>query len=271
MAATKSNRGKRKTTGRGTKKQESTGFQTEIILLIIFAACILIMISNLGMGGLVGTAVSSFCFGAMGLMAYIFPILLFIGAAFLLSNKKNALAYKKIFAGLLFFIFMCGFLQLLTEGYMKSTTLSDYYTLSSDYHTGGGVIGGAICISSTSAFGVIGGYVIIILVLIVTLILVTQRSFFGFMNKIGQGIYSLFKMGQDKYQEGAPERAMKKEIREKERLKRKEEKLRQLEAELAEADLEDEDLELEQELKDGSSSARKKTKTKKAESKATSF
>lgn len=262
MATTKTNKSKRRATKSTSRKQESNGFQTEIILLITLAVCILVMISNLGMGGLVGNAVSSFCFGAVGLMAFVLPVFLFIGIAFLLSNRKNRLAYKKIFAGFLFFIFMCGFLQLLTEGYMKSTTLSDYFTLSSDYHTGGGLVGGAICISSTSAFGVLGGYVIIILVLIVTLILITQRSFFGFINKIGMGIFNLCKKGHEKYQEGAPERAIKKEIREKERLKRKEEKLRQLEAELAEADLaeEDEDAELEKELQLSSTKSKKQNK-----------
>lgn len=269
MAATKTNKSKRRATKSTSRKQESNGFQTEIILLITLAVCILVMISNLGMGGLVGNAVSSFCFGAVGLMAYVLPVFLFIGIAFLLSNKKNMLAYKKIMAGFLFFLFMCGFLQLLTEGYMKSTTLSDYFALSSDYHTGGGIVGGAICITSTSAFGVWGGYVIIILVLIVTLILITQRSFFGFINKIGMGIFSLYKIGHEKYQEGAPQRAMKKEIREKERLKRKEEKLRQLEAELAETELDD-DAELKRELQLSSQKNKKRSKvspTKKATNK----
>lgn len=266
MAATKSNRTKRRNTNNRSKKTEPKGFQTEILLLIILAVCVLIMMSILGMGGLVGDAVSSFCFGTVGLMAFLFPIFLFIGTAFLLSNKNNSLAYKKVFAGFLFFVFMCGFLQLLTEGYMKSTTLMDYYTISSDYHTGGGIVGGAICISTTSAFGVGGGYVIIILVLVISLIIVTQRSFFGFLNKIGRGIFHLFQAGHEKYQEGAPEREMKKELREKERIRRKEEKIRRLEAELAEENIEDEDMELEQELKAASSKkqvVRKKREKKK--------
>lgn len=81
-------------------------------------------------------------------------------------------------------MFLCGFLQLITEGYTPSTTFSDYYSLSSEYRTGGGVFGGAVCISTASAFGVVGGTVIIVLVLLVSLIIITQRSFFGFMNKI---------------------------------------------------------------------------------------
>ncbi len=264
MAATKTT----KTKGRTTKKKtKANNFHTEILLLVVFAACLILMISNFGLGGFVGDAISSFCFGAVGILAYIFPVLLFIGAAFLISNNTNILAYKKFFAGVVFFVFLCGFVQLLTEGYMRSTTLLDYYTLCSDYRTGGGVVGGAICISTTSAFGVVGGYVIIVLVLIISLIIVTQRSFFGFMNKIGSGIVGLFVQGHEKYKEGAPERAMKKELRAKERIQRKEEKLRRLEEELAMEEEEMEDL-FEEE---NSSSAKKgnKGKTAKTEEKST--
>lgn len=241
MAVSKNQKGKRKTASKNTKKQSvSSGFQTEIILLIILAAAVLLMISNFGHGAIVGDAISSFSFGTMGLLAYVFPILLFVGCAFLLSNKNNPLAYKKFLAGVVFFIFLCGFIQLVTEGYMKSTTLLDYYTISSDYKTGGGLIGGAICISTTSAFGVWGGYVIIILVLLVCLILITQKSFFGFVEHMWMLLVNLVKGGHTRYVEGQPEREMKKELRAQERKRLKEERqaerLRELEAALEEED-----------------------------------
>ena len=238
MAASKTNRNKKKTTKK--KQQTSNGFQTEIILLVILAASIILLASAFGMGGIVGNAISSFLFGAMGLLAYIFPVLLFVGAAFLLSNKSNRLAYKKVLAGAAFFIFLCGLVQLLTEGYMQSTTLMDYYHLCSDYRTGGGVIGGAICISTTSAFGVVGGYVIIILVLLVSLIIITQRSFFEFFYQLIDRFLGFVKGRHEEYMEGQPERELKKELREKQRRQLKEEKrarhIRELEEALAEED-----------------------------------
>lgn len=245
MAVSKNQKGKRKTSSKNTKKQSvSSGFQTEIILLIILAAAIILMISNFGLGGIVGDAISSFSFGTTGLLAYVFPILLFIGAAFLLSNKSNPLAYKKILAGIVFFIFLCGFVQLVTEGYMRSTTLMDYYSISSDYKTGGGLIGGAVCISTTSAFGVWGGYVIMILVLLVCLILITQKSFFGFLEHMWALLVNLVKGGHTRYVEGQPEREMKKELRAQERKRLKEERqaerLRELEEALAEEEMDDE-------------------------------
>ena len=182
MAASKTTKKRKR---KPAAKQQPVGnrFQTEILILVMFAACLILMISAFGMGGIVGNAISAVCFGIMGLCAYIFPILLFAGVTFLIVNNTNRLAYKKVLAGVVFFVFLCGFLQLITEGYTPSTTFSDYYSLSSEYRTGGGVFGGAVCISTASAFGVVGGTVIIVLVLLVSLIIITQRSFFGSVRK----------------------------------------------------------------------------------------
>ena len=152
MAASKSKNTGR--SGKGTKntrnakkptamEQEVGKFQTEIIIFVILAACVILMASNFGVGGFVGDAISNFW---MGLMAYLFPIVFFLEAAFILINRTNRLAYKKLAAAFVMFLFMCGAAQLLTDGYMKSTTLLDYFSLSADYKTGGGLIGGAICL-----------------------------------------------------------------------------------------------------------------------------
>jgi len=238
MAAAKNQTGKKgttKTTRKTTARKKSTskkqgvtsGFQTEIILLIILAASMILVLSNLGFGGTVGEQISTVCFGVMGLPAYVFPVFLFVGAAFFMSNRHNRLAYKKLLAALVFFIFVCGFVQLLTEGYIQSTTLSDYYHLCAEYHTGGGIIGGAICMSTTQAFGIAGGYIIIVAVMLISLILITQRSFFDFIFKIWDKILGLVKGGHELYMEGQPERDLKKEIREQE--KRQKRELRQAE------------------------------------------
>ena len=252
MAASKSKKAGRPKKGTGNKtksaqsmQQEVGEFQTEIILFVILAACVILMASNFGVGGFVGDAISNFCFGLMGLMAYLFPIVFFLEAAFILINKTNRLAYKKLAAAFVMFLFMCGAAQLLTDGYMSSTTLSDYFALSADYKTGGGLIGGAICISITSAFGTIGGYVIIILAFIVCMIIITQRSLLDFVTVIVMKVCDFVKEGHAKYAEGQPERAMRREERARERQllreERREERIRRLEAEIGDDELSDED------------------------------
>ena len=280
MAATKkptnrkgtgrSSSGRKNTKKKTTAKQSVTsGFQTEIILLIILAASIILIFSNLGMGGTVGATISAAFFGVMGILAYLFPLLIFGCAVFLVSNRRNPLAYKKALAVLVFGIFLCGLIQLLTEGYMPSMTLADYYSVSSVYHTGGGVIGGAICISTTSAFGVVGGYVIIVLVLLISLILVTQKSFFGFVFRVWDAVCALARDGRDMYMEGQPERDLRKELRVQERRQRREERqaqrIRELEEALAEdADAEDENAAAKAEKENaGETEASKKSASKK--------
>ena len=84
MAASKTTK-KGNTRGKkNTKKQQASGgFQTEIILLVVLAASIILLVSAFGMGGIVGNTISVFLFGTMGLLAYVFPVLLFVGTAFL--------------------------------------------------------------------------------------------------------------------------------------------------------------------------------------------
>ena len=60
----------------------------EIFFILAFAVCVLLFVGNLGIGGTVGTAVSSFFFGLFGIMNYIFPACLF--AAMILIFGSSA-------------------------------------------------------------------------------------------------------------------------------------------------------------------------------------
>ena len=253
--------GKKKTAGRpstrknvNTKQSISSGFQTEIVILVLIAASIILMVSCLGFGGSVGGSISRALMGVMGLMAYAFPFVLFGVSVFLISNKGNVLAYKKTAAAAVLFLVLCGVFQLLTEGYAESTTLAEYYKVSSQYHTGGGAIGGAICISTISAFGTVGAYVIIVLVILVCLILITQHSFLGFLYKLYDKLLEMLKGTHERYQEGAPERELRRQVKAQQRQmaaqERRERRMKELEAALAEENLDLEEEELESE--DGS-------------------
>lgn len=253
--------GKKKTAGRpstrkniNTKQSISSGFQTEIVILVLIAASIILMVSCLGFGGSVGGSISRALMGVMGLMAYAFPFVLFGVSVFLISNKGNVLAYKKTAAAAVLFLVLCGVFQLLTEGYAESTTLAEYYKVSSQYHTGGGAIGGAICISTISAFGTVGAYVIIVLVILVCLILITQHSFLGFLYKLYDKLLEMLKGTHERYQEGAPERELRRQVKAQQRQmaaqERRERRMKELESALAEEDLDLEEEELESE--DGS-------------------
>ena len=98
MAAKKGKTTKKAGT-KGKKAQNSYSFRDEIIILLTLAVAILLILSNFGLGGFLGNAVSAFLFGIFGLPAYIMPVLLFLGTAFVFSNRGNSFAYIKLGAG----------------------------------------------------------------------------------------------------------------------------------------------------------------------------
>ena len=94
------------------KPAQEDHFADGIILILMLILCILLLVSTFGNGGFIGQAVCSALFGLFGRLCYFFPVFLFVGAAFLLSNRTNFLAYKKLAAALVFYVLLCGLVQL---------------------------------------------------------------------------------------------------------------------------------------------------------------
>ena len=90
--------------------ERQQAFKKEIFLWIVVAVSILLFISNFGIGGHLGNAVSGFLFGLFGMMAYIFPLVLLVGSFFAVSNKGNSYAIMKLVMTLVFIWFICVFM-----------------------------------------------------------------------------------------------------------------------------------------------------------------
>ena len=199
-------RKRQSSSGRKTKKERmqemerAEEFRREIILWIIVAVSLLLFISNLGIGGKVGGAVSGFFFGLFGMIAYIFPIILLVGSFFGISNKDNAFAIVKLVAAILFAVFICVFLYLVVYG-KEVVTPATAFADSRQTKIGGGLVGALIGYFIVPAFGLIGSYIIDIIVLIVTLVLITGKSAMRGMKAGGEKVYASAKENSEKYQE----------------------------------------------------------------------
>ncbi|MEG0107848.1 MAG: DNA translocase FtsK, partial [Lachnospiraceae bacterium] len=140
--ATKSTK-KKKNSKQQNKQTSSQNFlKDEVVILITLAFCIILLISNFGIGGTVGGAISSFVFGVFGLLAYLVPIFLFLGVAFVFSNKGNIHAYIKVLIGFLGTVMICALLQLITVSFKEQASLYSYFQYSSTQKQGGGIVGG---------------------------------------------------------------------------------------------------------------------------------
>lgn len=205
----KSTSGKRKaqtsrkgSTGRKKKTaaQQQEDFTREVILWIIVAVSILLFISNFGIGGTIGNAVSRFFFGIMGLIAYVFPVLLLVGTFFAVSNRGNRVATVKLVAMILFDLFLCMLIELLTKGSAVDGAAAAY-SYSFEHRTGGGFIGGLLAWIFCPNFGLAGSYVIDAIMLIISLVLITERSALRGMQKGGKKVYESARSGSERHKE----------------------------------------------------------------------
>ena len=78
-------------------EQEVGRFQTEIILFVILAACVILMASNFwSRWFLWGDAISNFLFRTDGTDGISVSNRIFLESAFILINKTNRLAYRNL-------------------------------------------------------------------------------------------------------------------------------------------------------------------------------
>ena len=180
--------------------RQAEEFRTELILWGIIAVGALLFVSNFGIGGAVGNAVSSFLFGVFGIIAYIFPIILIVGSFFIVSNKGNIFAIFKLIAGCLLAAFLCMFITLVTSGSTVMNPLESFqYSMENKF--GGGIIGGCLAYLISQAFDIAGAYIINIIALIICFVIITGKSAIQGFKDGGKKVYSSAKETNARYKE----------------------------------------------------------------------
>ncbi|MDO4491704.1 MAG: DNA translocase FtsK 4TM domain-containing protein [Lachnospiraceae bacterium] len=149
--------------------------KTDIMLMGMMLFCVLLIMSNAGIGGSVGTIFSSFFFGLFGIMEFVFPFCLFVLVAFLVANKGHRRRTGMLTCYFLFFVFVCAFMHMITEGYHPEASILDIYSTSSFDRSGGGLFGGLIVFTVGKAFGKWGCIVVSLFGMIISLCVATQR------------------------------------------------------------------------------------------------
>lgn len=216
----KSTKKRKSTKGSTKKKQESAVLRDEIVILCMLALCILLMISNFGLGGLAGNFVSSVMFGVFGWIAYLMPLILFSVVAFFISNRGNSHAYIKIAALLLLIILIAAFLELITNSYIPGTQLLTYYQKASERKNAGGFIGGCVVTVMCPIIGVVGTYVVLVILSVICVILVTERSL---LKPLEHGSRKVYEDAKKRHETSVIRSAQKKEERQKARVEKKSE------------------------------------------------
>lgn len=195
--------------------------RNEIKLLIALAITVLVFISNFGLLSPLGDYISKFLFGLFGVISYVLPIIVFLGVAFLLSNIKNRKAVVKFVAGVVLCILVSAMIQLIFYGYSDTLSAGDYYSICGDKKSGGGFVGALLVNMLASTVGLVGTYIILLLLIIITLVLMTERSFIGGVKKGSKKVYTHAKDDVTKLKDNVITRVEDKEYEKRKRIHKK--------------------------------------------------
>ncbi|MCD8083540.1 MAG: DNA translocase FtsK 4TM domain-containing protein [Clostridiales bacterium] len=150
------------------------------MIILSFAMAVLLFLSNFHVCGAVGNILRSVQLGIFGMMGYVFPLLLFVGTCFAVSNRGNPAALRKLIASVVIYFSLCTASQLFFgSGAVAGGGLSAFYQASAQNGSGGGLVGGAICVGLQSLVGTAGTLLILLVCLIISAVCITERSFVG--------------------------------------------------------------------------------------------
>lgn len=212
---------KKNTSARGTAKkpaEQETGIGKEIGLVVLLIVSVLLFVSNFGVGGVVGNFLSGLLFGCFGLFAYVLPAAVLLFTMFYLANRENLVANVKIAGAVLGCVAINALLHMITASKLTEPKLGEIFTYCRDNKTGGGLLGGGIAMLLKDAFGSIGAYLILIGVLIVCVVIVTERSFVKGMSKGSRKVYESARYDMERRREAAE---LRRERKKEQRLERK--------------------------------------------------
>ena len=177
---------KRKSTKQTKKNTQQSFVRDEIIIWVTLAVSILMLISNFGIGGFVGEAISDFLFRIFGWIAFVMPFILFGAVAFVISNKGNLHAYMKVATCLILMALVCTFLQLVDEK--------------------GGMLGNILVDVLVPAIGIAGTYVVDVILMIICLVIITGKSALKGVKAQGGKAYDKARKDAERRREQAQER-----------------------------------------------------------------
>lgn len=183
-----------------THSNGNGGFRFEIVLIVSCAIAVFLEISNFGVCGAAGNAISGFLFGIFGVIEYVLPIAVFIGMAFLFANGFSGQAIKKVVYSGIVLLDISMLAQLIVK-LPEGIKVGEIYLNSFKGKSGGGFIGGGLALLLKGAIGIPGTYIVVIVLAIVMVILLTEKSLIHLIQNGGVKMMDGFRDAKERGQE----------------------------------------------------------------------
>lgn len=149
----------------------------EVLIIVSLAAAVLLFLSNFHLCGVVGDFLRGVQLGLFGAVGYVFPILLFTGISFYVSNAGSLKAVIKLSGVTGVVITVCGLAQMIFGFWpAEGDGILAFYRESSLSGGGGGLIGGLLSSMLRAVVGNIGTYLLLIALFIICCVIITEKS-----------------------------------------------------------------------------------------------
>lgn len=189
----------------------------EVNLWVSIAVGLFLFLSNFGICGIVGNALKSVMLGCFGWMGYVFPIVLVITVGIIVCNEMNGTFISKIVAEIGLFIDFSLLFHLFSFGESQKS-LKFFYVEGSEGSFCGGIVGGALGKAFQALLGLAGAYIIAFVILIICIVVLTEKSIMSVIKDKGQGAYeSALEESKVRKEANAIEKQRKKEEKQKRR------------------------------------------------------
>ena len=190
----------RKKTGKKNAQTQTNQLKNDCIILFSIACAIILILSNFNIAGTLGRGIKWLMFGLFGVMEYVFPVLLAGSIIFLMVNRELLrVARIKTTAAYGLFIVLCAMVQCVYNNPdIADNSIGRIFTYCADYKAGGGFFGEVLC-KALSPIGLIGTFVILMILAIICIVIITERSFISGLKKVGNGGQRLMKEAKEDY------------------------------------------------------------------------
>lgn len=188
--------------GKGKDSEtEELSYAGEITVWVLCAIMLILELGNFGLCGFINV-ISSFFFGLFGIIEYILPLAVTFAAFFLHVNEYKRRAVQKVVLG--FCALLCvGMIGQLAAG-MSDFTVKNAYLSGYVNKTGGGILCGSIAFFLHKGVGLIGTYIIILLIMILCVVLCLEVSVIELVKSLAG--MAAGEREEEEYEEAMPRR-----------------------------------------------------------------
>lgn len=197
----------------------------EVQLWVSMAIALFLFLSNFGICGIVGNALRSVMLGLFGTMGYLFPIVLVTIAILIRYNLAQPGMTSKIVAVSMLFFDLGLFFHLFADG-TTDKPVTYFYTKGAEGGFCGGMIGGFFGNVFHSLIGLTGAYIVAVVILIISVVLLTEKSISSYIKNRGKDAYETVKEESKELSESIKEKNQQREDQKAEKEQRKKERQR---------------------------------------------